>query len=165
MPATEEIVEAFEAATGAGGPRGGALHTVVVTGARVVQVLAPLPLADDSSGVLYLRLVRARATLASVLREVETATRGRTRRPAGRAPGGVAAMLSAGRSAAPSGIPGTPSGPPAATPRNRPSRSNGRSAAASPGVRPSAGARTPLAGTLAARRSGARSTAARPGVP
>lgn len=111
LPA-EEIVDAFDSAAGVGGTRGGAVQTVVVTGGRVVRVLAPVPLADDSTGVLYLRLVRARANLASVLREVEGITGGRARRSTGQS--GVGALPSAAgsgrRTAVPSALPGSASG-------------------------------------------------------
>ncbi|WP_181784774.1 hypothetical protein, partial [Pseudonocardia pini] len=66
----EEILAAFAGVESLAGGRAGALRTVVVTGGQSVQVLAPVPL-DAASGVLYLRLVRSRANVASTLRAIE----------------------------------------------------------------------------------------------
>lgn len=158
---TEEIVNAFDCAAGVGGTRGGAVQTVVVTGSRVVQVLAPVPLADDSAGVLYLRLVRARANLASALREVEGVTGGRSRRSTGQP--GVGALPSATGSAArrtavPAALPGSASGT-STSPRGVPaaSRTGGSTAGPSatrpaprPATRPAAATPPPAAPPQAA---------------
>ncbi|MCE0766641.1 hypothetical protein LWC35_27600 [Pseudonocardia kujensis] len=105
----DEMVDAFDSATAVAGPRAGTVRTVVVTGSRVVQLLAPVPLADGAAGVLYLRLVRARANLASALREVEGVTGGRARGASGRTQGAgaaAAALPSSVRTATPSALPG-----------------------------------------------------------
>ncbi|WP_433508023.1 hypothetical protein ACQP04_17120 [Pseudonocardia halophobica] len=150
LPA-EEIVDAFDSAAGVGGTRGGAVQTVVVAGSRVVQVLALVPLADDSAGVLYLRLVRARANLASALREVESVTGGRSRRSTGQPGVGAlpsAAGASARRIAVPSALPGPASG--ASTPsRGVPAAARTDGSASQSAARPGAATPPPLTPPLA----------------
>ncbi|WP_037044259.1 hypothetical protein [Pseudonocardia halophobica] len=128
------------------------MQTVVVTGSRVVQVLAPVPLADDSAGVLYLRLVRARANLASALREVESVTGGRARRSTGQPGVGAlpsAAGTSARRTAVPSALPGPASGT-STPPRGVPAAARTGGSSASPSAtRPGAATPSPLAPPLA----------------
>lgn len=113
-----EILDAFVGVAGLAGGRAGALQSVVVTGPRTVQVLAPAPcgqvgggradttgdgIADtpDARGVLYVRLTRARANVAGTLREIQVLAGARPRP-------GVVSTSAALPTALPAALPAAP---------------------------------------------------------